>query len=300
MISLNVNGLNSPTKRRIVFDHLRKAKADICLVQETHSTPATEKIWKREWGGQGFFAHGSQSSRGVAVLTGRNLAFEVVKGRQDDEGRCMIVDLKLDGVVYTVGSIYAPTQDRRSEQLSFLEKLDEWLSDMDSTNLIMGGDYNCCLNPSLDKNNATSSTADISGPVRHKITTLIDDWNLCDLWRIRNPCARGYTFRRGKYASRLDYIFISNHLSDHAAPADPHIIVQSDHAMIAVSWKKENLTKGPGLWRLDNTLLQEEDFVLQMMEFLEGWKPPPGAVESQLGMGVVKIRDQEDRFRIHA
>lgn len=194
VVSLNANGLNDPRKRRIVFDHLRQTKADLCLIQETHCTLGTEKIWKQEWGG--------------------------------------------------------------------------------STNLIIGGHYNCCLNPALDRNRE-GATPSQSHPMGNKISRWMEDWNLCDILRIRNPNTRRYTFRRGDYASRLDYLFISEHLSENGAPEAPRPIAHSDHAMIAVSWKSNHNTRGPGLWRLDTSLLQEEDFVLQMLNFLDNWESPP-------------------------
>lgn len=64
VVSMNVNGLNMPNKRRILFDHFRRSKADFIFLQETHATEDTTKLWKREWGGNAYFCNGSQSSRG--------------------------------------------------------------------------------------------------------------------------------------------------------------------------------------------------------------------------------------------
>lgn len=73
VISMNVNGLNNPTKICAVFDYLRKAKADFYLLQETHSSPDTEKIWRQEWSAPAYFCNGNKSSRGVAILVIRDL-----------------------------------------------------------------------------------------------------------------------------------------------------------------------------------------------------------------------------------
>lgn len=273
VVSLNVNGLNVPAKRRAVFDHLRKSKAHLCLVQETHSTSGTEGIWKSEWGGPAFFAHGTRSSRGVAILVSRDFNLTVINLHTDKEGRFILVDIMIDQTIYTVGCIYAPTQDKRAEQLSFLEKLDELLTETNSTNIILGGDFNCRLHPLLDKNKqGAPSTA--PEPVRDKIYTLLEEWSMCDVWRIRNPKEQGYTFRRGAYAARLDYLLISSHLSENATTTSPQAMAHSDHAMISVSWKSDHHTRGPGIWRFDTTLLQNEDFNTQMRDFLTNWVPP--------------------------
>ena len=71
-ISLNVNGLgmvnSGMPKRRKVFTWLKRQQADIFFLQETHSVPNDETFWLSEWGGLGFFSHGDDKSRGVAIL----------------------------------------------------------------------------------------------------------------------------------------------------------------------------------------------------------------------------------------
>lgn len=49
--SLNVNGLKVASKRRSIFGKRRDRGVDICMLQETHSVPDDEHIWRREWGG---------------------------------------------------------------------------------------------------------------------------------------------------------------------------------------------------------------------------------------------------------
>lgn len=48
-ISFNVNGLNSPVKLKQVIQYLKKHKADIAFIQETHLTVEEHKKLKREW-----------------------------------------------------------------------------------------------------------------------------------------------------------------------------------------------------------------------------------------------------------
>ena len=57
-----------------------------------------------------------------------------------------------------------------------------------------------------------------------KIFELKETYNLMDIWRIRNPKAKQYTFRQ-KYASgflqrRLDYFFISNNIQEFILDTD--------------------------------------------------------------------------------
>ena len=50
--SLNVRGLRDNTKRREVFNWLRKKNFQIYMLQETHCTENTNDLWRTEWGYQ--------------------------------------------------------------------------------------------------------------------------------------------------------------------------------------------------------------------------------------------------------
>lgn len=242
VVSLNVNGLNIPHKRRILFDHLRKTKADLFLIQETHSTPDSAKRWELEWGSKAFFCHGTKSSRGVAILVSRTLPFQLIKRISDEDGRLLCLDLEIEEVVYTLASVYAPTQDKAKEQIGFVETIEETLMQLQATNIILGGDYNSSMNPLLDKNTPTTSTSSLAEQVRLKLSTLLSEWGLCDVWRMRNPNEPGFTFRRGTFASRLDYFMMSTHLSDSVASMNTKVLAHSDHAMLIMSLNKNTAT----------------------------------------------------------
>ena len=47
------------------------------FLQETYSSPDVEKLWKTQWKGDLYFAHGSERSRGVLILVKERLNFEL-------------------------------------------------------------------------------------------------------------------------------------------------------------------------------------------------------------------------------
>ena len=53
-VTFNVKGLNSPIKRKRVNTYLKKLKADIVFLPETHLTASEHKNLKREWEGHVF------------------------------------------------------------------------------------------------------------------------------------------------------------------------------------------------------------------------------------------------------
>ena len=122
-LSLNVRGLRNREKRRSIFAYLKNQKANVYFLQETFSNSRDEKVWAAEWGGQIFYSHGSDHSKGVCILIrlikpNSTLHADVVK--LDTNGRFIILRLKTQGEAsLNVVNVYAPTDTR--EQSEFLD-----------------------------------------------------------------------------------------------------------------------------------------------------------------------------------
>ena len=68
IITLNVNGLNSPTKRHRLDEWIQKQDPSICCLQETHFRQQyTYRLKVRGWKNI-FHANGKQKKAGVAIL----------------------------------------------------------------------------------------------------------------------------------------------------------------------------------------------------------------------------------------
>ena len=68
MITLNVNGLNSPTKRHRLAEWIQKQDPHICCPQETHFRPRDTYRLKVRGRKKMFLANGNQKKAGVAIL----------------------------------------------------------------------------------------------------------------------------------------------------------------------------------------------------------------------------------------
>ena len=68
MITLNVNGLNSPTKRHRLAEWIQKQDPYICCPQETHFRPRDTYRLKVRGRKKMFLANGNQKKAGVAIL----------------------------------------------------------------------------------------------------------------------------------------------------------------------------------------------------------------------------------------
>ena len=108
--------------------------------------------WGNEWGGEILFSHGSPNSSGRAILIRNNTNYSVLSTTRDPLGRFIILKIQIDDKVYVLVNIYAPNKDK--DLIQFFRKLHGLLQmeDLDSEeNIILGGDFNCPLNPALDK-----------------------------------------------------------------------------------------------------------------------------------------------------
>ena len=75
IITLNVNGLNAPTKSHRLAEWIQKQDPYICCLQETHFRPRDiyrqkVRVWKKI-----FHANGNQKKAGVAILISDKIDF---------------------------------------------------------------------------------------------------------------------------------------------------------------------------------------------------------------------------------
>jgi exonuclease III len=102
--------------------------------------------------------------------------------------------------------VYAPTADKQSEQLAFLDTIIPYANEY-SHKIVIAGDFNTYLSD-LDKYGKTGKLTEYNT----RINTLINELDLCDIFRVLNPELKRYTWRKLAYnsiqQSRLDYIII--------------------------------------------------------------------------------------------
>lgn len=190
-LSLNVRGIRSFEKRKSIFNWLYKQNSDICFLQETYSTEEIENQWKKQWSGDIYFAHGSNHSRGVAILIRKSFDFKLKSIRSDEDGRYLILETTIQDVPFLLINIYAPnTTTKQSLFFQTLSELiyDEGYNDFDYK-IILGGDWNVTMDPDLDCSGGN--------PVLKDSVKCVEDimlnYDLVDIWRIRNPNSKKFS-----------------------------------------------------------------------------------------------------------
>ena len=90
IITLNVNGLNAPTKRQRLAEWIQKQDPYISCIQETHlKTRDTYRLKEKGWK-KIFHANGDQKKAGEATLISDKIDFEITV-KIDKEGHYIMI-----------------------------------------------------------------------------------------------------------------------------------------------------------------------------------------------------------------
>ena len=259
--SQNVRGINKQSKRIALFNWIKEKRFDVMLLQETFSSAEDENLWRSEWEGPIYYSHGSKHSCGVAVLVNKGFDFEPELILCDSEGRYVIVKAKIEEEMICIVNIYAP--NTKQEKSNFFKHVHKLLLQNEmhiNQTLIIGGDWNTCISSSLDK----SGGRDIEDSVTEEMKLLLSDLELVDIWRLKNPNTKRYTYRQRKplIQSRLDYFMVSSDVMDMTDQTQILASYCSDHSCVSLKLMcTPEEIRGPGFWKFNSTLLEDSDFV---------------------------------------
>ena len=111
IITLNVKGLNAPTKRQRLAEWIQKEDPYICCLQETHlKTRDTYRLKVKGW--KKIHANGNQKKAGVAILISDKIDFEIKAVKKDKEGHYIMIKGTIQEEDITFINIYIrPTQE---------------------------------------------------------------------------------------------------------------------------------------------------------------------------------------------
>lgn len=252
----NTKGLNHPVKRSKVFSHLSKLRTDIAFLTETHLLNGDHNRLKRGGFSQIFHSKFNAKCRGTAILIQRDVQFVHTNMIADKDGRFIIVQGHLFNVPVVLACIYAPNWDNAKFFGDFFSLLPE----LNSHQLIIGGDLNCVLDPTLDRSRTTSGTLSKSAET---INSFLQMYGVIDAWRYRNPVSRQYSFFSPAHQSysRIDYFLLDKKLLPLLRSCEYEGIIISDHSPVTMALCFPNNEPPQRTWRLNPRLLSDEDFV---------------------------------------
>ena len=112
-----------------------------------------------------------------------------------------------------------------------------------------------------------------------QLQSIVDEYDLCDIWRIRNPDIKKFTWRgyaQGRVSSsnvmlhrRLDFFYISDGLQPMVQDTDIISVPSTDHSAITLSLKAlPKSPYGPSFWKLNNSHLQDNNYVQMIRKLI--------------------------------
>ena len=143
IITLNVNGVNAPTKRQRLAEWIQKQDPYIPCLQEAHlKTRDTYRLKVKGWK-KIFHTNGDQKKGGVAILISDKIDCEIKAVKKDKEGHYIMIKGSIQEEDITIINIYAPNI---GAQQYVRRKLTSVKEEINSNTLIVG-DFNTPLTP---------------------------------------------------------------------------------------------------------------------------------------------------------
>ena len=274
IVTLNVRGLSKIIKRRHFFESL--TKYSISCLQECYITPENSDTWAREWSGEFIYQCGSSNpnhSKGLVILINKNFHFSELQEIKIND-RCLGISFKTLDHLFVVFNIYAPSQ--KEERVPFIQNLPFDLklnSFPENAFIILCGDFNMIMNNDLD----------ILGGAPHPVQEIenfknfISNHSLVDCFRKLNPLSREFSWSRTTdawsdfpyfSARRLDYILCNKSLISYLKNCEMCHFSLTDHRAVAAFFKIDLFPRGPGRWQFNESLLDKDEFLNHMNNFL--------------------------------
>jgi len=272
LITLNIRSIRKKTHH--IKNLVYKYKPDFIIIQETNITDRyTEKqtdiqlkpeVRNIYWNND---IHTTRS-RGLAILqTSTN--WTVKKQQHDNRGRLSHLEIDHEGQMIDLFNVYGPAQvDDKLGKTTTFRTLQEMVDRSTNLHKIIAGDFNNIIHPYDCSKNRNTETLDA-----RILRKIIKKHNLQDTYRYAHPLGKEYTFTSHKgTGARLDRIYTTNlpvtdiqHLDDTLNYTD-HKAVHAQYG-----YKIQNTDKKPTYWKLNNRLLEDEQYMTYMTEIIKDY-----------------------------
>uniref|UniRef100_A0A803SS30 Reverse transcriptase domain-containing protein n=1 Tax=Anolis carolinensis TaxID=28377 RepID=A0A803SS30_ANOCA len=252
--SNNVNGFNSPNKRKKIWHHIKKGKYDLICLQETHIVHKHGANLIQNGLGNMYYASDSVKKRGVVTYVNNKIVSEI--SFKDSEGRVLGVTLKIGDRRILLCNIYAPNGCKTK----FVSNLYQKILEHEYEDLIIVGDFNGVVDAELDRSNIKGTPKKGgSGKLPPSFIQMKEDLGLQDIWRHRHSRERDYTFLSQRHLtwSRIDMVWGTKLIASQVASIRILPRLYSDHAPIEIILEEKRHSKGEYRWRLNDMLLKE-------------------------------------------
>ena len=92
---------------------------------------------------------------------------------------------------------------------------------------------------------------------------MMEEFSLVDVFRKQNPTKKSVTYvsKALKLSSRIDYFLVAQLLTNQVSQSDTIVSIAPDHKAVKLQLTIPQGKRGPGLWKFNNSLLEDEDYI---------------------------------------
>ena len=256
VLSANCQGLRNQEKKIDVLTYFKENKVSILCLQDTHLIENDIPELKKLWDGEIYLSGSKTNSRGVAIFLNNNFEHKVLSLKSDKNGNFLKIVLKLSSIIINLITLYGPNKDSPG----FFHEIENMLQEENADYNIICGDFNLVLNPELDTNNYKL----LNNPkARDTVLKILEDHDLCDIYRNLHPNTKRYTWRRKNpiKQARLDMFIASSTILDIINKCEIRLSYRSDHSITELEKLLNKFNHGKGVWKFNNSLLENTKYL---------------------------------------
>ena len=183
----------------------------------------------------------------------------------DKGGRYTISYMEIQGEPYVILNCYPPNE--KKGQVKLFKDISGHLISLDippGCNFICAGDWNLIFDTKMD---SLGEKSKLKRKSLYQLKSLMSSYNLIDIWRIRNPTLRQFTWRRKtpQQMGRIDFFLVSDDIQSEVKSCEFLFPLSSDHSPVKLKMLSISTdTRGRGYWKFNNSLLEDKQFVSEM------------------------------------
>lgn len=242
--SINLNAIQTRLKLSLFHDFVKNSNADIIFCQEVAFNNFSF-----------IFTHHAI----VNVCRNQGTAILIRKGLDYDDIICdpnsRIVSVLVNGINYINVYGHAGFQLKKERETLFAENIAIHLNKAVARAHVLGGDFNCILDPTDTKGNTKNFC--------NSLKVLTSKMALKDVEKALKNQAVQYTFMRGDSASRIDRFYASQDLLKSVLNFETWPVIFSDHRAILmkISIQKSDLgtSFGRGYWKINTAFINDDE-----------------------------------------
>ena len=276
LLTLNVRGCSSSVKNVSIYTFISNLchNPDIIFLQETCHLNAQFPSWT-SWRNYTPLCNPSPSrGSGITTLLKNNIT--ILETCSVYDGFITYTKILSSNSLYHLYNVLIPQQN--SEALNAIKSFLKHSSPISDGVMIVGGDFNCTLDPNLDRlGTPTEHRPQISMALRNAMARL----SLCDVWRRQNPNVKSYTWHRnnpsnqyGVSKARLDRLYIPKSFLSLTNSCNILPCSLSDHSTVTITLQppSTNSYKRSAYWHFNNSLLEDNTYKQIIEDFWTSWR----------------------------